>query len=149
MEFRILGPLEVVGAAAVDLAGQRERALLARLLLSANQVVSSERLIDDVWEEDPPENASRTLPVYVSRLRKTLRAAGIDEVVVTRPPGYLLRVAPDDLDAARFEALVARGRNSAAAGDPRAASDTLRQALALWRGPALADVADAGFPRAG
>ncbi|HMC80462.1 MAG TPA: BTAD domain-containing putative transcriptional regulator, partial [Acidimicrobiia bacterium] len=148
MEFRILGPLEVVGGAAVDLAGQRERALLARLLLSANQVVSSERLIDDVWEDAPPGNALRALPVYISRLRKALRGGGLDDVVATCAPGYVVRLAPGDLDAARFEALVASGRDQAAAGNAEDASTVLREALALWRGPALADVADLSFARA-
>jgi len=77
MEFRILGPLEVVGAAAVDLAGQRERALLARLLLSANQVVSSDALTEDLWSGAPPEGAAQALWVHISRLRKTTERRGI------------------------------------------------------------------------
>lgn len=88
MEFRILGPLQVIGAGgAVTIGGSRERALLARLLVSANQVVSSERLIEDVWDGDPPEGASRGLSVYVSRLRKALREAGVEEVLLTQAPG--------------------------------------------------------------
>jgi DNA-binding SARP family transcriptional activator/class 3 adenylate cyclase/tetratricopeptide (TPR) repeat protein len=146
LEVRILGPLEVLGTARVELAGQRERALLARLLLAPNQVVSSERLIDDVWEDAPPDNAMRALPVYISRLRKALRGGHIDDVIVTCAPGYMLRLAPDDLDAARFEALVATSRDQAA--NAEGASATLVEALALWRGPALADVTDMSFARA-
>src|SRR5204862_3753042 len=82
VEFRILGPLEVVGTTPLHLTGQRERAVLVRLLLSSNQAVSSERLIEDVWEDAPPDNALRALPVYISRLRKALRAGGLDDVVV-------------------------------------------------------------------
>ncbi|MGH8973885.1 MAG: BTAD domain-containing putative transcriptional regulator, partial [Acidimicrobiia bacterium] len=148
MEFRILGPLQVIGAvrpAAVG--GSRERTLLARLLVSANQVVSSERLLVDVWEGDPPEGASRALPVYVSRLRKVLRAAGIEEAILTQPPGYVLRLEPGHLDAVRFEALVVAGRRRAVSADPEGAAGILREALALWRGPALADVADVPFAR--
>jgi DNA-binding SARP family transcriptional activator len=148
VEFRILGPLEVVGEAAVHLTGQRERALLARLLVSANEVVSSERLIEDIWEDAPPDNALRALPVYISRLRKALRGGGLDDVVVTCAPGYILRLAAAEFDAARFDALVASGRDQAAAGDAEQASVTLAEALALWRGPALADLADISFARA-
>jgi DNA-binding SARP family transcriptional activator len=147
VEFRILGPLEVVGAVPVDVTGQRERALLVRLLLSANQVVSAERLIEDVWEDAPPDNALRALPVYISRLRKTLRGGGLDGVVVTCAPGYVLRLAPGERDADRFEALVASGRAQAAAGNVEEASIELGEALALWRGPALADFADMSFAR--
>jgi class 3 adenylate cyclase len=122
MEFRILGPVEALlddGGALV--LGGRGRALLACLLLHANEVVSSERLIDALWGERPPETAQAALQVHVSQLRKALGPERIE----TRSPGYRLRVEPDELDAARFEAQVAGGRP--------------RQALALWRGPALAD----------
>jgi DNA-binding SARP family transcriptional activator len=149
VEFRILGPLEVLddGGASLAVGGGRERAVLALLLLSANRVVSSERLADDLWGDRPPEG-THALRVYVSRLRKALREAGGDGVLVTRPPGYVVRVEPGALDAARFEALLARGREEAAGGDHAGAAETLREALALWRGPALADVADAPCARA-
>ena len=147
MDFRILGPLVVVGAAPVDLTGQRERVLLARLVVSANQVLSSERLVEDVWEDAPPDNAMKALPVYISRLRKALRGGGLDDVVVTCAPGYVLRLAPGDVDAARFAALVAAGRDKAAAGNAEDASAVLGEALALWRGPALADLVDRDFAR--
>ena len=149
LEFRILGPLEIVhegGSLAV--AGNRERTLLALLLLSANRVVSSERLADDLWAGDPPETATQVLRVFVSRLRKTLREAGSDGLLLTQPPGYVIRVEPKSLDAACFESLVAEGRDQAARGDSTRAAATLREALALWRGPALSDVADAPVARA-
>ena len=149
MEFRILGPLEVVHEERpVALGGNRERALLAILLLSANHVVSSDRLAEDLWAGRPPEGASQALRVYVSRLRKSLREAGGEGVLVTQPPGYVARVEPDALDASRFEALLAQGRDEAGAGDHHRAAATLRQGLSLWRGPALADLADAPFARA-
>jgi DNA-binding SARP family transcriptional activator len=132
----------------VELAGQRERALLVRLLVSPNQTVSTDRLIDDVWGDAPPDNALRALPVYISRLRKTLRAGGLDGAVVTCAPGYVVRLEAGDLDTARFEELAAAGRRHVAAGDTEAGSVALAEALALWRGPALADVADLSFARA-
>ena len=149
MEFRILGPLEVVHEGrSVALPGGRERAILALLLLSANQVVSTERIIEDLWADDPPEGANPALRVFVSRLRKALREAWAGDVVVTQAPGYLVRVEPGALDAVRFAALVEQGRAQSAAGDHSSAAATLREALGLWRGPALADVADAPFARA-
>jgi DNA-binding SARP family transcriptional activator len=142
-EFRILGPLEVdVGGRPVTV-GKRERALLALLLLSADRVVSADRLVDDLWDGDPPDAAPRVLRVYVHRLRKALADAG--ERVETRPPGYRVRLEDGALDAVRFEELVGRARSQAAAGDYRSAAGTLRRALGLWRGPVLADLADARF----
>ena len=108
--------------------------------------VSAERLAEDLWSGDPPEGAIRSLRVYVSRLRQALGAAG--GVVVTRPSGYLLQVDAAAVDALRFEVLVDRGRDDAKAGDHTSAAATLREALALWRGPALADVVDAPYARA-
>ncbi|HEX6381550.1 MAG TPA: BTAD domain-containing putative transcriptional regulator, partial [Acidimicrobiia bacterium] len=149
VEFRILGPMEVVHDGRPVVFGRsRERAVLALLLASCNRVVSAERLADDLWGGDPPERAAHSLQVFVSRLRKALREAGGDGVVVTRPPGYVALVAPEHLDAARFEALVAAARRQSGAGAPAEAAATLRTALALWRGPALADVADAPGARA-
>jgi DNA-binding SARP family transcriptional activator len=149
MEFRILGPFEVLdeGGTPRPVGGIRERALLALLVLSANRVVSAERLADDLWGERPPEGALHALQVHVSRLRKALREAGQDGVLVTRSPGYLFRVEPAAVDAVRFESLLAKGREQAASGDHARAAETLREALALWRGPALVDVADAAFAR--
>lgn len=106
MEFRILGPLEVVAEGrAVSLGGTRQRALLAVLLTRANQVVSTERLIDELWGERPPKEARNTVQFYVSQLRKVLGADRIE----TRAPGYAIRIERDELDLHRFERLVAEG----------------------------------------
>jgi DNA-binding SARP family transcriptional activator/class 3 adenylate cyclase/DNA polymerase III delta prime subunit len=150
MEFRILGPLEVVDdkGAAVAVGGSRERAVLALLLLSANRVVSSERLAEDLWGDHPPDGAAHALRVHLSRLRKALREAGGDGIVVTQSPGYVARVDTADLDATHFESLAAQARELAAGGQHEQAGATLREALGLWRGPALADVADAPLARA-
>ncbi|MCA1844941.1 MAG: AAA family ATPase, partial [Actinobacteria bacterium] len=146
MQFRILGTVEVVGEdGPTPVGGHRERALLARLLLSPNQVVSSPVLTDDLWSGAPTEGAAQALWVHVSRLRKTLRDHGGDDLLVTRPPGYVLQTDLEAIDAYRFETLVDRARRLAASGEPAAAAGTFRQALALWRGPALADVAAAPF----
>jgi predicted ATPase/DNA-binding SARP family transcriptional activator len=143
MEFRILGPLEVSnGDRVLSLAAAKERALLALLLVDANRVVSSERLIEDLWDGAPPESATTSVRVLVSRLRKTLSEIDDGEVIVTRAPGYLVTVEPGELDASRFEALAARGHAQLAAGDAEGASRVLREALDLWRGPPLADVGD-------
>ncbi len=142
MEFRILGPLEVHdGEGEVSLAGPKPRALLAVLLLHANEVVPTDRLIDELWGEDSPESADAALRVNVSRLRKALP----QDVLTTRSPGYLVRVEPDQLDLHRFERLVDEGRSLLARGLAAGASERLRDALSLWRGPALADFAYESF----
>ncbi len=138
MQFRVLGPLEVdAGEGPIPLGGPKQRAVLANLLVRANQVVPAETLIDEVWGEEPPEKARNTLQTYVSNLRKTLG----DERLVGRPPGYVLRLDPFELDASRFDTLV-RDAKKALPIDPHVAVTTLDDALALWRGPALADLAD-------
>src|SRR5687768_738842 len=115
MEFRILGPLEIVeDGHALSLGGAKQRALLACLLLRANQVVSSDRLVDELWGDAPPPTAVKMIQVYVSKLRKEL-----GERVVTRPPGYVLVVDPQELDLARFEELVSQARR----GDPSQAAE--------------------------
>ena len=140
-EFRILGPIEVViDGRTVALAGTRQRALLAILLLHAGEVVSADRLIDELWGERPPDGAANTLQATVSRLRKLLHAENGSHLLVTRPPGYVLEIAPDQLDLRRFEQLVSEGRDALRAGDADRASETLRAALSLWRGPALGDL---------
>ena len=140
MEFRILGPLEVAdGDAVVPLAGVKQRALLALLLLSANQVVSSDRLIDELWPGQPPESARAALQVRVSQLRKALGDGGA--AIITRPPGYLVRVGRDELDLQRFERLVGEADEA----EPAGAATKLREALALWQGPPLADLAYEAF----
>jgi DNA-binding SARP family transcriptional activator len=150
MDYGILGPLEVrAGDRVVPLRGARQRELLAVLLLHANEIVSSDRLIDDLWEGDPPPTATKMIQNGVSQLRKLLAPEGEGEqLLVTRSPGYLLRVDSGELDADRFESLAAEGRRELAAGDYAAAVERLREALALWRGPALVDFVDATFARA-
>jgi DNA-binding SARP family transcriptional activator len=134
MEFRLLGPLEVAGTdGALELGGAKQRALLAMLLLHAGEVVSTDRLIDTLWGATPPLRAGKSIQVYVSRLRKTLA----DDRLVTRTPGYVLYVEPEELDLARFEQLVADAREA----PPELAASSLSEALSLWRGPPLADLA--------
>jgi YVTN family beta-propeller protein len=138
LEFRILGPLEVVEQERpVGLGGPRQRALLAILLLRRGEVVSSDRVIDQLWGERPPATAAKTLQGYVSHLRKSLG----NGVVVTRGGGYMLAVSPDQVDAERFEAMVADGRVALADDDALRARELLCSALELWRGDALADLA--------
>ncbi len=140
MEYRILGPLQVLdGEVEVPVGSPKERALLAVLLLHAGVVVSRDRLIDELWGESPPATAAKALNVHVSQLRKAL-ARDDHEPVVTRSPGYVLDVEPERLDAVRFERLVAEARGLVVAGDVWSARRLLGEALALWRGPALAGV---------
>jgi DNA-binding SARP family transcriptional activator/ABC-type branched-subunit amino acid transport system substrate-binding protein len=155
MEFRILGPLDALDdeGRRVDLGGHKQRALLAALLLRANEVVSQDVLVEELWGESPPPTATKTLQAYVSRLRKAVAGAARepgsgDVLLETRGRGYLLRVAPGSLDAAEFERLVEEGRQSLARDDPKRAADRLRTALALWRGPALADLQYESFAQA-
>ena len=141
----MLGPLEVVGGGgAVAVPGPRQRGLLAALLASANQVMPAERLVEELWGDRPPPSAATALQVNVSRLRRVLGAAGGGDgaAIVTRRPGYLLRVEPDDVDALRFERLAARGRAALVGGDLRQAAEDLGAAAALWRGPALGEFPD-------
>jgi DNA-binding SARP family transcriptional activator len=140
LDFRLLGPLEVAdGGRVLALGGAQQRALLAVLLLRANEVVSMDRLIDELWGDEPPATAAKVVQVYVSQLRKALAQAGREPVIGTRPPGYVARVEPDELDVARFERELDRARRARSAGNPEEAARLLREALALWRGQALAD----------
>src|SRR5438105_13349176 len=135
MEFGILGPLEVRdGGRLVELSRRKHRALLAVLVLHAGQAVSADRLIEDLWGESPPRTAKDALQNYVSLLRKTL---GTD-VLSTRDAGYVLDIRPEQVDLTRFESLAAAAR---AAADAEARAEKLREALGLWRGPPLADLA--------
>jgi predicted ATPase/DNA-binding SARP family transcriptional activator len=137
-QFRLLGPIAVTrDGKPVALGGQKRRALLAVLLLEPNQVVSRDGLIDALWGEDPPDTARNTIQVYVSQLRKLLP----DGALETAAPGYRLVVEPSSIDVFEFTRLAEEGRTSLAAGDPTGAAETLRTALDLWRGPALADLA--------
>jgi DNA-binding SARP family transcriptional activator len=139
VEFRILGPLEVVDQGRpLKLGGSRQRALLALLLTRANEVVSSDRLIDELWAANPPKTAANALQYHVSRLRKLLAP---NEAIATQEPGYLIRVGPDELDLLRFERLVEEARHTPADHAAR----LLRDALDLWRGAALADLANEPF----
>jgi DNA-binding SARP family transcriptional activator len=131
-ELRILGPLEVEAPTGpVALGGQRQRALLAALLLEAGRVVPTDRLVEELWGEEPPRTATTSLQNAVSRLRRALG----EELIETRAPGYVLRLDPEWIDATRFERLLRAARGAAA----RERRDLLEQALALWRGPALAE----------
>jgi DNA-binding SARP family transcriptional activator/DNA-binding beta-propeller fold protein YncE len=144
MEFRLLGPLEVVGEdGPADVGAGKRRALLTYLLINANEVVPTERLIDELWGEMPPATAAKSVQVYVSQLRKALHANG--DVLVTRGSGYALQLGDDDLDVQRFERLLAEAQRTLDDGDAKAAGATARAALALWRGPALYDVAYESF----
>jgi predicted ATPase/DNA-binding SARP family transcriptional activator/class 3 adenylate cyclase len=117
-------------------------------LLSANRVVSAERLAADLWHDAPPDGGIQSLRVFVSRLRKVLREAGGDEILVTQSPGYVARIEPAAIDASCFEAFVAEGRALAGGGDHQRAAEAFGKALSLWRGPALSDVASAPLARA-
>jgi len=131
-DFRILGPLEVSDeTGALLLGGQKQRAVLALLLLDAGRAVSVDRLVEALWGEEPPRTAVTSLQNFVSQLRKTLGP----EVLETKPPGYRLRVGPGELDLERFRLAV----ESARALDPEQRAAKLREALAMWRGPPLAD----------
>lgn len=153
MEFRILGMMEVCDAGRpVEIGAAKERALLAELVLHANQIVSRERLIDVVWGDNPPATAAATLNTYVSHLRSALEPGRAPRsqpnVVLTREPGYLLAVDPERVDALRFERLAGEGRRALAAGDAATAAATLREGLSLWRGEALADFVYEPFAQA-
>src|SRR3954451_5209060 len=144
MEFKILGPLEVRREGRrLTCAGAKQRLLLGVLLLHANDVVSTDHLIEALWGEHPPKTVRKALQMHVSKLRDLLepeRGPGIGRVLVTRPPGYELRVEDGQLDLHRFEQGVAEANALAAVGDAREAARGLREALALWRGPPLSDL---------
>jgi DNA-binding SARP family transcriptional activator len=133
-DFRILGPLEVVDETGpLLLGGQKQRSVLALLLLDAPRPVSTDRLIDSLWGENPPRTAATSLQNFISQLRKAVGA----DVLVTKPPGYALLIRPEQLDLERFRQIVADARAEA---DPDRRGQMLRRALELWRGPPLADV---------
>jgi DNA-binding SARP family transcriptional activator len=139
VEFRIMGPLEVVEQGrSLPLGGARQRTLLALLLTRANEVVSADRLIDELWGAHPPKTAANALQYHVSQLRKALAP---HDPIATQDPGYVISAGPDELDLLRFEALVEEARRAT----PELAAQRLRDALDLWRGPALADLADGSF----
>src|SRR3954454_1702804 len=141
MDFQLLGPVEATrDRPPVSLGPTQHRALLAMLALQANATVGVDRLIDGLWGEDPPATAPKMVQLYVSQLRRLL--AGDEAEIVTHGRGNELRVRDDAIDAVRFERLVEE-----AAGDGGAPDGHAQEALALWRGAALADVADEPFAR--
>jgi predicted ATPase/DNA-binding SARP family transcriptional activator len=139
VEFRVLGPLEVVAAGQpLELGTPRQRTLLGLLLVHPGEVVSYDRLLEELWDGDPPATARHTLQGYAHRLRRTL---GPDAWrLTTRPPGYQLKVSTGELDAQRFQDLATAGRRALVRDDPQAAADQLAAGLGLWRGPLLADL---------
>lgn len=146
MEIRILGPLEVTdGTGPLELGGPHQRALLARLAVASNRAVAIDVLIDNLWGLQPPGGAKQALQAHVSRIRKALGDAGR---LVARPPGYLLHLGADELDAARFETLLGRARAAVGEGDLDAATRLWAQAEECWRGPALAEFGDYPFAQA-
>src|SRR5262245_36802948 len=139
MDFRILGSLEVLeGERVLDVGGGKQRSVLALMLLHANEVVPTDRLIDELWPDEAPRSAAKIVQVHVSRLRKALDGVG-EGILLTRGHGYELRIASGELDVDRFRTLLEDGRTALAANEPDRAADTLGKALALWRGPPLAD----------
>ncbi|MGD0706089.1 MAG: BTAD domain-containing putative transcriptional regulator [Trebonia sp.] len=146
MRFRILGPLEVLSPNGWSAIGAAKwRSLLACLLVRPGELVPTERLIDELWGETPPPTANNLVSIYVHRLRKEVIGDADGSLLVRRAPGYLLRVAPGDLDIHEFNGLVASGRDALAAADPDRAARLLAEALALWRGPLLADVPESAL----
>ena len=142
LDFRILGPLEVVAdGASLRLGGPKQRSTLAILLLSANRVVPVERLADDLYAGAAPVTAVTQVQRQVSELRKLVR----EPVIETRAPGYTIHVSPEQLDLSRFERRVEEATELLARGEAQRANDLLRDALTLWRGPALADLAYESF----
>ncbi|MGH3898127.1 MAG: BTAD domain-containing putative transcriptional regulator [Pseudonocardiaceae bacterium] len=143
MEFRILGPMQVLAdQRCIDVSSAKERLTLAMLVVHANELVSADRLVEVLWGGEPPATAANTLQTYISRLRRALEpgrtARAKDGLICTRGQNYTLVIEPDAVDAVRFERLVRAGRD-ALPGDPERAADMLRQGLALWRGEPLAE----------
>jgi DNA-binding SARP family transcriptional activator len=152
VQFNILGSFEVLDAdRQVTLGGLKQRSALAVLVLSANSVVPFDRLIDELWGERPPAQAANALQTYISNLRRALEPDRAPReparVLRSQPPGYLLAVGPEDVDSARFERLAGEGRALLRQNQPEAARKLLADALALWRGPALAEFLDQPFAR--
>src|SRR5439155_25191587 len=137
-EYRILGPVEVGGEAGpIPLGGKRQRALLGLLLMHAGAAVSTDRIVEALWGEEPPKHAKTALQNAVVQLRKLLGA----DALVLKAPGYALQVEPESLDARRFERLLKEARHA----EPAERAWKIRDALALWRGPPLADLAFESF----
>ncbi|WJK38252.1 AfsR/SARP family transcriptional regulator [Solwaraspora sp. WMMA2056] len=152
LHFQVLGPLEVFDddGTVVTPTPPKVGRVLALLLLRANQVVSTDAIIDELWGEDPPPSAVGTAQTYIYQLRKCLdpriRTGG--EWLLTKPPGYLMRIAPSQLDATTFEALSRQGRQMLERGQPEQAAPLLRRALELWQGQSLANLRRGGLLQA-
>jgi DNA-binding response OmpR family regulator len=147
--FRVLGPVEMVASGRpVALRGVKVRELLSLLLLHRGRVVSVDRLAEELWDGEPPAAATAALRVYVSRLRKLLAGVGQEGLLVTHPAAYQLDVTDDVIDVARFEGLTEQARNAVSEGFPRRGAELLREALALWRGAAYAEVANTSLVEA-
>jgi DNA-binding SARP family transcriptional activator len=145
----ILGPVELMGGGPAQLSGVKERCLLAALAVHGGEAVSAAALVDALWGDRPPRTAAKTLQNYVLRVRRALGSAGGGDLgIATLPAGYCLRAAPGMVDAGLAESLIGAGRRGMAGGDPVAAVRLLRQALDLWRGPALAEFAGRPFAAA-
>ncbi len=146
MEYRLFGPLEVVSnGTRVDLGPPKQRALLAVLLLHADEIVPTDRLIEEVWGDHRPRTAAHSVQLYVSDLRKALEPLAGGPVIETRPPGYVLRVEPADVDLRRFDRLVAEADRARSVGDVAGAASMLEDALRLCRGAPLAEFAYQDF----
>ncbi|HEV7649878.1 MAG TPA: AfsR/SARP family transcriptional regulator [Actinophytocola sp.] len=148
MKFSLLGALEVSDreTVQVDLGGVKQRAVLGYLLLHANQVVPNSRMLNALWDCRPPSTARKMVQNAVSAIRRMLAAAGPDcsAELVTHTPGYQFKVDPDAVDMYRFRQLVHNGRTALASGSPVRGTQLLRTGIALWRGPALADLVECG-----
>ena len=146
MDFRLLGPLEVSCAGKpVELGGHKQRALLGVLVLNANRVIATDRLVELLWADEPPTTAGHAIHVHLSQLRKALKAAGSNARIGTNAAGYRLEVDADEIDVTHFEHLVAAGRQALARSSARTALEAFDRALNLWRGPALAEFVSESF----
>lgn len=140
MDFRILGALEASADGAVaNLGPPKQRALLAILLLHAGEIVPIDRLIDQLWGENPPRTAGHSIQIYISELRKAIERLDGRRILATRPPGYQLDVDPASIDARQFERLIEEGTRRLRSGDNEGGAQDIRAALRLWKGPALSD----------
>ncbi|HSM45116.1 MAG TPA: BTAD domain-containing putative transcriptional regulator, partial [Acidimicrobiia bacterium] len=140
MQFQLLGQLEVRGeGGTIDLGSPKQRAVLAVLLVHANEIVSTDKIIELVWGEKAPRTAAHSVQIYVSELRKSLGAGAAEDVIETRPPGYAIKVAPDSIDATRFERLVRDGLTSIRSADVAYGRVQLEEALNCWNGEPLSE----------
>ena len=144
--LRVLGPVEVSGSAGLAaLGGAKQRLVLVMLALAEGRVVPTDRLVDAVWGDGAAQSAWRTLQVYVSTLRSAFAKAGVEgDTIIREGSGYRLALPVETLDHVHFASLLSEGQRLLDEGKPGAAKDSFRDGLALWRGPALGDLADSG-----